>query len=241
VSVFDLRGAREVFLSAVDPQDPELLYARFDRDTDAGLFVSRNGGTTWTEVLDGKGPLLGFALSPGGDAIAVGGPDDGLLASPSNALAFATRAPTRVGCLGWTASGLYACGDEALDGFSLGVFEPGAAAVRALYHLPDVQPLACPAGTTVATVCPAEWPAVGRSIGAIRDADAGDLVDASVWADAGPARADVARGAGGGCDCGTVPGSSGGRTTFEGLGAAMVVMGIVGVARPWRRRRGRER
>ena len=228
LSVFDLRGASGVFLSAVDPHDPDLLYARFDRDTSAALFVSRNGGTTWTAVLEGKGPLLGFALSPWGDAIAVGGPEDGLLVSPTSALAFVPRTSHRVRCLGWTPSGLYACAEEPSDGFSLGLLAPGAATVRPLYHLPDVRPLVCPAGTTVATMCPADWPAVGRSIGAIRDPDAGVVADASADARDGseaPGPPDpITLGARGGYDCATVPGTSHDRATFAAIGAALLAL-----------------
>lgn len=173
-STFDARGARAVYLSAIDPVDPNRVYARFAFDTSTAIYVSRDAGTTWSPLVEGRGVLLGFAVSPAGDRVVAGGPDDGLMgASASDAsdasVTFAALAPLHVRCLAWTARGLYACADEAPDGFTLGLTDAasGAAPFRALYHLPDVTPRACPTPTTVGALCPAAWQTVGRAIGAI--------------------------------------------------------------------------
>lgn len=167
-SSFDMGGARGVYLSAIDPHDPDRLYARFAYDAYASLYTSSDAGTTWKEARRGAGDLLGFAVAPTGDAVATGGPDDGLLEAGRD-LAFTPSTAIHVRCLAWTGSGLYACGEDKSDGFSLGVRRAAGGAFAPLYHLAKVAPRACAPETTVGALCPAVWPDVGRRIGAIVD------------------------------------------------------------------------
>ena len=52
------------------------------------LVVSGDAGLTWKTAFEGTGALLGFALSPDGATVAVGGDKDGLWTAPKDTLAF---------------------------------------------------------------------------------------------------------------------------------------------------------
>src|SRR6185436_19824708 len=61
------------YIGAVDPHNPDVIYVRLDGDPIDSLLVSSNAGQTFTPVFQSKGELLGFALSPDGATVLVGG------------------------------------------------------------------------------------------------------------------------------------------------------------------------
>ena len=180
----DLAGTKAPFIAAIDPIDADLLYVRLDGDPEDHVLVSTDGGTSWKEIYKSTGDLLGFALSPDGSKLAIGGPKDGLLVASRTDYVF-KKVQSAVGeagktlgprCLTWTAGNLYVCASEYPDGFTIGVSNDEGKTFRALNHLSDLSELKCAPGTSTASACPSLWPSVQDTIGQERDAgaDAGD-------------------------------------------------------------------
>jgi photosystem II stability/assembly factor-like uncharacterized protein len=166
---FDITGAdsnHPPYLSAIDPSDPNVLYVRLDAAEADALVVSKDGGATWTQVFQKTGSLLGFALSPDGKKVAVGGDKDGLWIAPTDTFTFTKVASIRVKCLLWTPDSLYACADEFKDGFQVGVSTNEGKTFTPFQHLQEVCPLECPDGTKTAAECPKQWGAVSLTINA---------------------------------------------------------------------------
>lgn len=158
-------GGHAPYIGAIDPAAPDRVYLRTD-GSPGRLFAFDRATETFTEIFVGQGFLRGFALSPGGDTVLVGGSSDGIWRAPTTTLAFEKVSPVATRCLTWTAAGVYTCATEFADGFTVGLSADQGATFAAVMHLPCVRgPLACGAGTSVDTTCPAEWPAVAMLIG----------------------------------------------------------------------------
>lgn len=155
------------YIGAVDPTNPDVLYARLDGAPSDQLVVSHDGGHTWTKVFDSQGDLLGFALSPDGATVAIGGDKDGVWTSPASTLAFTKTADKGVKCLTWAPAGLYACADEFLDGFTAGISTDQGKTFTPIMHLGALcGPLACGEATSVGASCATQWPVTAATIGA---------------------------------------------------------------------------
>lgn len=229
--VVDLRGGTAVFVSAVDPRDPDRLYARVAGDPKIGgpdrLLFSKDAGETFVELAVAKGSMLGLALHPDGTRIAWGGPTDGVWVASTSDHTFSRRSGVGARCLTWAAAGLYACGADFPDGFTLGLSKDDGATFAPLYKLAQLGPLECPAGTTTATTCPREWPATKDKLG-ILDPDAGP-VDAGAG-DAGPATPPPDDGCG--CHVGAAPRAA------LGSGLLALALGLLRARRAQGRSRG---
>ena len=155
------------YIAAVDPSDPDRLYLRLDDDTTDYLLVSEDGGSSFSEAFSLDADMLGFALSPDGAHLAVGGPMAGLFLADSKTLSF-TQSPSGLlgpTCLKWTESdGLIACGRESIDQFTLARSDDGQQ-FSALYHLGALQPLSCDQGSSVGSQCASVWPGVAHTLG----------------------------------------------------------------------------
>jgi photosystem II stability/assembly factor-like uncharacterized protein len=171
---FDAYGSLPLFISAIDPFDPNLLYARIDQQPGDQLLVSRDAGENWQTVFSLDGDLYGFALSPDGSKIATGGPDLGIYIASTSDLDFQpVPAPVRgLRCLRWTSDGLLACGQEALDGWTVGRSQNNGQSFEPLFHVQDLTPLQCSPSSTTGAACPSVWPDIAPSIGAQYDAPA---------------------------------------------------------------------
>jgi hypothetical protein len=154
------------FIAAVDPADPDRVYVRAKARGIDRLFVSADAGVSWTQIYQSAGGVLGFALSPDGSTVAVGGPGAGVNLASTDSFAFHRVSDVQPYCLRWTRAGLYACATEATDGFTVGLSVDGGAHFQSLFHLPDLMPLACPAATAVGSSCGRDWPIVASAIGA---------------------------------------------------------------------------
>ncbi len=168
------------YLAAVDPNDAARVYVRTQGQsggvTSGRLLVGDDAGASWQTAYAG-GALLGFALSPDGGDVYVGGlwPNDGLLAARSDALAFTRRASLSIDCLATSGGALYACSD-AFVSFPLGVSSDQGATFTPVLDFRAIRgPLACPAGSPTAA-CAAQWPALAAQlgIGGARDGGASD-------------------------------------------------------------------
>lgn len=168
-----------LYISAIDPNDADVLYARVDGQPDitapAGqrapsdhLLVSRDGGQSWTRVFSLDGDLYGFALSPDGSRVATGGPELGVFIASTTDLDFQpVPAPVRgLRCLRWTADGLLACGQEMLDGWTVGRTRDEGQSFEAVWHQQALLPLECAPSSRTGSTCPSLWPEIALSIGA---------------------------------------------------------------------------
>ena len=224
------------YISAVDPQNPDVLYVRLDGNPTDQLVVSRDGGTTWTKVFETKmpvmgaiSPLLGFALSPDGSMVAVGGPKDGLWTAPASTLAFTQVSTMSALCLTWAPEGLYGCGDELADGFTAGISTDQGKTWTPLLHRAGLcGPLACGAESSVTRLCTDLWPLVESGIGAPGCDDASSSSTSSGAGGAGGGSA------GQGCACALAGETTAGLTSLAAGGALM--LGAGGLAARRRRR-----
>ncbi len=158
------------FIAAIDPKDPDIVYVRAPTNggTDV-LVVSTDAGAHFKSIFEAKGGLYGFALSPDGKRVAVGGPNDDLSVASAPDYAFKPAGDLRPLCLKWATAGLYACADEANFGFSLGLSSDDGAHFEALFHKPDLKLKSCPLSTPTGLYCPQAW--VGEQV--ILGVDAG--------------------------------------------------------------------
>ncbi|MGK4005370.1 hypothetical protein WMF31_22265 [Sorangium sp. So ce1036] len=189
------------YIGAIDPADPDTLYVRLDGDPTDAVLVSRDGGESFTTVFESQGDLLGFALSPDGDAVIVGGGADGIWRAPTSSLEFEKISDVGARCLTWTPAGIFACGEEFKDGFTVGKSSDGGATFSALLHLDGLcGPLECAPESGVASICQDLWGATRATIGSQQcggDGGAGTGGEGSGAGGAGPAPAPEA----GGCGC----------------------------------------
>lgn len=214
------------YIGAIDPHNPDVVYVRLDGDPSDQLVVSTDGGLNWTTAFESKGEMLGFALSPDGSKVALGGPADGLWIAPTDTLAFKKVNEVGVRCLTWTDAGIYACADEFVDGFTAGLSTDEGATFPAdlvIMHLQKLcGPLACGAGTSTGKLCPDVWGATKLTINA-QCGDAGPSTTASSSSSGGTE-------SGQDCACGVIG---------RGAGLAAPALLIAGVASLLARRRAR--
>jgi MYXO-CTERM domain-containing protein len=154
-------------------------------------------------------------------------------------MALGVASSTNVLCLTWDASGLYACADEFLQGFTAGKSTDEGKTFTPIMHLADLcGPLDCPAASSVGEQCPTLWPTVQATIAA--ECPTGGSGGASSTSSSGAAMGSGggSHGSGGsgggsviksGCSC-TVPGPL-------GDDPALALGGLVAAAFVARRRR----
>jgi hypothetical protein len=163
-------GTDAVYVSAVDPADPDRLYLR-SFSPEHNLYVSEDGAETWTLLHASLVPLTAFALSPDGRRIAVGGADGTRIIERTDGdggSAFVVTAahPLPVTCLTWTAqAALFACADDQSAGFTVGVSTDAGGTFAPLLRLADLVPAWCPAPTAGAA-CAGDWCPTATAIGA---------------------------------------------------------------------------
>ena len=195
-----LEGELAVYLAGVSPTDPNRVYVR-TTGPKAGpgrLLVSNDGGATFSVALTGKGALLGFAISPDGNTVYVGGPEDGLLRAPASTLAWTQVSKVPIQCLTRTEDALWACSQAST--FVVGVSTDEGATFTTKLMLDQVQgPLECAVGSSVEKECVSRWPQQKSILGIPEFVDGGDLV---VNEDAGTTVAPPAEPTKpGGCNC----------------------------------------
>ncbi|WP_437960284.1 hypothetical protein WME76_12000 [Sorangium sp. So ce119] len=162
----DSNDRRLPYLGAIDPADPDIVYVRLDGEPADALIVSHDGGESFTTIFEGQGNLLGFALSPDGGSVIVGGPQDGIWRAPASSLEFEKISDVGARCLTWTAEGIFACGDEFTDGFTVGRSIDEGATFAALMHLDGLcGPLECAPDSGMASTCTDLWGATELTIG----------------------------------------------------------------------------
>ncbi len=155
-----------LYLSAVDPVDPDRVYVRGLGKLDDQLYVSGDGAKTLTSVLTITGSMQGFALSPDGTQVAVGGPAVGtLLADRGDGganMVFKTQSMDPINCLTWTPDAMYACGLTTAGGNFVVArsSDVGMTWTPILKTLQDIGGTysRCAPGTPYSMLCIADWP-----------------------------------------------------------------------------------
>lgn len=222
------------YIGAIDPNDPDVVYVRLDGAPSDQLVVSKDGGQTWTKVFDGQGDLLGFALSPDGATVAIGGDKDGVWTAPASTLSFAKAGSVGAKCLTWSKDGLYACADEFIDGFTAGVSKDEGKTFTPIMHLSALcGPLACGAETSVGSMCAAQWPATAATISATGCDQPDGGSSSSSSSSSGSSSSGGGGDDGGGCSCAYVAPAAG--AAWMTSAAALIGLAIR------RRRRGARR
>ena len=163
-------GGDAVYVSAVDPADPDRVYVR-SFSPEPSLYVSEDGAATWRLIHASLVPLTAFALSPDGRRIAVGGAD-GLTViertegDGGSAFVVTASHPLPVTCLTWSVdAALFACADDQLAGFTVGVSTDAGGRFVPLLRLADLAPATC-AAPTAGAACAGDWCPTATAIGA---------------------------------------------------------------------------
>ena len=193
------QGSGSVFVGAIDPNDADRLWVRVPARGDvfgffpATLLVSSDRGQTFSTVAATARAMFGFALSPDGTQLAYGGPFDGLFVGPASG-PFTKVSSVGVRCLKWGARGLYACGSQPPDAFTLGLSPKADGVFEPLYDARSTCPMTCAAGSPFQTACELPWSAIRPAIGAPSTCEV-------PWTDAGASDA-AGTGGNGGTDGG---------------------------------------
>jgi hypothetical protein len=154
-----------LFVSAIDPRDPDRVWARVASpaidafgNTPTTLQMSADRGVTWTRIAATQGSMFGFALSPDGARLAYGGRDEGVFVGPSDGSgAFELVSTIRNRALTWSAAGLYASATEPFDPFAVGLSRDMGHSFAAVYNLAATCPQACPDSSPFDRVCRDRW------------------------------------------------------------------------------------
>jgi photosystem II stability/assembly factor-like uncharacterized protein len=145
---------RAPYIAAVAPTNADRIYVR-TFGVSGRLLVSDDAGDSFRTVLSG-GQLLGFALSPDGSRVHVGGPTDGLWVADATELSFEQTSDVAVRCLTSNGSTLFVCSTEE-SGFTVGATEDEGTTITPLLTYATIRgPLACPVDASAA-VCPSLW------------------------------------------------------------------------------------
>lgn len=220
------------YIGAVSPDDPDTLFVGVvttEGDnvvTHFELLVSTDGAESYTSVFEADNEVSGFALSPDGSMVAVGGPKEGLWTAPTATLTFTKVNELRVGCLTWDASGLFACADEFVDGYTLGLSVDDGKTFTPLARLgsPCGPPPECGAETSTAAECTSRWPQEQQELNADGCGEGGGAGETSTGSGAASS---------GSCGCRVpavekAPGESG---RFAAMLAVLVGLGAVAARR----------
>jgi hypothetical protein len=188
-------GERSVFVSGVDAKNADIVYLRTagTGDQRGRLLISKDGGSSFSVLFQGKGPLLGFALSTDGTRVYIGGPADGLHTASVGDYLFIKTSAAQVQCLTASADALWICSNE-VTGFIAGSSRNDGRTIEPKLTFSTIRgPLMnCDSKATTAQ-CQNEWPALKRELG-IPSSD----VDAAVSPSNTSARTEL-RAGGSGC------------------------------------------
>ena len=160
------------YIAGVDPTNADRFYvANIKQQQDIPIFfellLTHDGGKSWQSVLERSQAIGGFAISPDGATVAVGGGQTGLWTAEVADPQFVKVSELPVRCLSWQASGLYACAEEPSKGFSLGLsLDEGVSFEPLMRRASPCSALECSAPSSAASECPARWPQEAQELGA---------------------------------------------------------------------------
>jgi hypothetical protein len=211
-----------LFVSAVDPSDPDRLFVRHTNELGTDLLVSKDGGATFTSVLKTKTSMFGFAGTADGTTYFAGAGDavEGTFRSRDRGVTWEPASKTSVLCLFADGPRVFACSNPyTRGGWAVAVSTDAAGTFRPLAAFDDVKgPLACDAGAGAA--CAGLWGEVRASVvspakaaaSATPALDDASAVPSTSLADTGAPDAGVAP-TKRACDC-DLPGTRGGSPAY---------------------------
>jgi len=212
-----------LFLSAIDPKDPDRIFVRHTNETGTDLLVSKDGGKTFASALRTKSSMFGFAGTADGATYfaGAGAADEGMFRSRDRGVTWEPASKTSVLCLFADGASLFACSNPyTRGGWAIAVSADLATSFRPLTTFGDVRgAVACDAGA--GAVCGAMWSEVRAAVVAPPPSAAPDVSDASDASDAS-ASARAPDGDGGGatlpakraCGCGASGGGGSSALVF---------------------------
>lgn len=180
------KGSGSLFISGIHPSDPDRLWFRVPGRGDiygalpAKLWLSTDGAASFVPISETEAGMLGFAISPDGDRVAFGGPLDGLFVAPADASAAPLKvSDVRVSCLRWNANGLYVCGGEPVDPYTLGFAAEPTAGFVPLWRRANTCRPACTPEASLERNCRGPWETIAPLLSAdTAVCDAPDIVAA---------------------------------------------------------------
>ena len=209
-----------IVIAAVDPTDPQHLFVRsIAANPPEGdvLYRSTDGGVTLTEVVTTRDPVRDVVFRKDGSVVIATLSSgtyvmakDGTLTPLGEVLPNAPDiTPPRLGCLAEQADGtLVACGANWQPDYMAVGNGPSPVGMKKLFRFVELAgTLSCPAGTTSATQCDPQWPALQQQFGATGPAAScpGVIPPPAPPPDAASSTKKLA---GGCCDSGGAPASS---------------------------------
>jgi uncharacterized protein (TIGR03382 family) len=148
-----------LFLSAIDPKDPDRIFVRHTNELGTDLLLSKDGGKTFTSVLRTKTSMFGFAATADGASLfaGAGDADEGVFRSKDRGVTWEPASKTSVLCLWADGASVFACSNPfARGGWAIAISRDDAASFRPLATFGDVRgAVACDAGAGAA--CAALW------------------------------------------------------------------------------------
>lgn len=167
----DTEEHRLTYIAAVHPFDADRVYLRVFDMSGTVIQMSSDGGRTFKKLITGTDQLLGFAISPDGSQIALGGPNDGIWVGSADGSDLARRSDVGATCLTWTPDALYACADYKMSGFSIGRSADAGKTFESLFRFDTLCGRAA-CGNSNVTRCTEEWELIAPAIGATCGLDA---------------------------------------------------------------------
>ncbi len=175
-----------VYVAAVDPTNADIvLMTSSGGNAPAGdrLYRSTDGAVTFTEVLATSDTIRDVVFH--GSTVLVATLGGGSFQATDGVTFTAIANPPQLGCLGDRAGTLFGCGANWQPDFKAVTTSTDAATWDKVFRFVELAgPIACPAGTTSATLCDPLWPALrdqfgatGPTCGAVPDGATPDAVD----------------------------------------------------------------
>jgi MYXO-CTERM domain-containing protein len=173
-----------IFVSAIDPNDPDTLYVRAEMGLGSALVRLRDRGTRAERLVTTPDPMLGFAISSDGRTIWVGSIQAGLLRSDDGGGSFMRVNTMPVLCLRQHAGALWMCTDWLQQPFALGRSMNGGETFTSVLRFEDIPgPAQCMIRGEGAELCDVRWPMQQRMLADPASLDGGVPLDASTARD----------------------------------------------------------
>ncbi len=189
------------FIAAVDRTNPGRVYVRTGAYNTSRLFVfdAAADASAGYRVVYSGGPMLGFALSPDGATVYLGGPEDGLQKAATADFRFRSESSIPVGCITLVGSTVYTC---VVGGSVLLASSTAGAPLAPALSFADIHGTLECSGGPVATECPSQFETLVSLYGfGVADAGDADAAPADAPADGTTAAPPPAQGRKG-CSCG---------------------------------------
>ena len=171
----DFTGGSDAYLAAVDPTDPDVVYARSFLGLETFLLKSTDGGARFTRVGSTPDRMTGFALSDDGQTVWIGANDPaiGIQRSVRGGPFARVRGSIPVRCMRYHAGVLYVCANESTEGYALGCSTDGGDRIAPLFAMRAISGVTlCPAGTAAHDRCEPLWTAQRTALFGALDASA---------------------------------------------------------------------